>query len=150
MVQPLAVADQSSAGGNTNLSTSISLTLVNEDGTAVLFNVDATQPIELFIPRDPNSVVSLLDWERKTASNGSNRTMHMHFLNLTRKGDLEVSVHLEIRPLVQSTAYWLIYRFDDPPQINSTINLTDGWSLLCPFRKTLSLPRLEKISSLRR
>ena len=148
MVQPLAVAGQSSAGGNTNLSTSIFLTLVNENGTDILFHVNGTEPIELLIPRDPNSIVSLLNWERKTTQNGSNRTMHMHFLNLARKADLEISVHLEIRPLVPSTAYWLVFRFDDPPQINSTSNLTDGWSLLCPFRQTRSVFLVLKYSVL--
>lgn len=140
MVKPLAIAGESSSGGNTNLSTSVSLTFVNENGTEIPFNVNATEPIELFIPRDPNTAVSLLKWERKTSPrNGSNRTMHIHFLNLSRENDLNISVHLEIRPLNPQTAYWLIYRFDDPPQMNSTSNLTDGGALLCPSSKILSL-----------
>jgi hypothetical protein len=34
--------------------------------------------------------------------------------------------------LDDTLGYMLIYRFDDIPQLNSSINQIDGWSILCP------------------
>jgi hypothetical protein len=34
--------------------------------------------------------------------------------------------------LDQILAYLFIYKFDSSPQLNSSINLIDGWSLFCP------------------
>jgi hypothetical protein len=49
---------------------------------------------------------------------------------------MNISVHLEIHPLNTHVAYLLIYKFDQIPQLNSSINQIDGWTLLCPFNMT--------------
>ncbi|CAF4397681.1 unnamed protein product, partial [Adineta steineri] len=35
-----------------------------------------------------------------------------------------------------SLAYLFIYKFDQTPLLNSSINLIDGWTLFCPFNLT--------------
>ncbi|CAF1681875.1 unnamed protein product, partial [Adineta ricciae] len=44
--------------------------------------------------------------------------------------------HFEIHPLNTSLAYLFIYKFDQSPQLNSSINLIDGWALFCPSTLT--------------
>jgi hypothetical protein len=52
-MQLLASADQSKFQSNTNLSRSISLTILNENGDEVLIETNFIHPIELIIPQDP-------------------------------------------------------------------------------------------------
>ena len=62
-----------------------------------------------------------------------NQLFDLHYVNITNI--LSVSVHFEIRPLNTSLAYLFIYKFDQLPQLNSSINFIDGWTLLCPSSK---------------
>ena len=130
-MQRLPVAGQSPLGISTNLSRSISFSLIDQNGTDIEFIADENDPIELIIPRDPNAISSLLDWQPVKAEN---RTSSFHAINLTRDAQLTVSVHLELRPSDRRQAYWLIYRFNDPPEPS----LIDGWSLFCPHSKAFS------------
>ncbi|CAF1549867.1 unnamed protein product, partial [Adineta steineri] len=41
-----------------------------------------------------------------------------------------------MHPLQITLAYLLIYKFDSKPQLNSSINRIDGWSLFCPSNLT--------------
>ena len=59
-----------------------------------------------------------------------NQLFQLHYANITNT--LPVSVHLEVHPLNISLAYLLIYKFDQIPQLNSSINQMDGWSVFCP------------------
>ena len=144
-MQPLAQADQTSAATATRLSTSISLSLINENGTNIPFQINNNQSIELFIPKDPHAYLSLMEWQKKQSQNGTDRFFHMHFMNLRRDDDLTVAVHFEIRPDDRLTAYWLIFRFDQPPSVYpSSSPVLDGWTLLCPSSNTF----LQLISNL--
>jgi hypothetical protein len=139
-MQPLASAgnnrSSSSSSANTNLSTTIALSLIDEHGNDIDIQTASQQPIELIIPRDPNIIVPSFTRQNLSLSQ-HNQSFHPHFVNLTRSSNLTVAFHLQLRPLPQSTstapspAYWLIYRFDMAPQLNSTIQLIDGWTLLC-------------------
>lgn len=131
----MAIVGQSPWNTNTHFSRSISLSLVDSNGTEIPFHVTREEPIELFIPRDPNSVLAVLDWEYVNLSNGTNQTFKYHSINLKRSGDLTVSVHLELRPVDRTRHYWLFYRLNAPPQINETVFLFDEWSVLCPQSK---------------
>jgi hypothetical protein len=106
---------------------------MDQNGHEIPIHVSVDQPIELFIPRDPNAVASPFELQNASSMQQHNRTFNLHAVQLLRDNNLTVSVHLEMHPLNLTRAYWLIYRFDDIPQVNTSIQLLDGWSLLCPF-----------------
>ena len=131
-MQPLASADNSDLNTYTNMSTSISLSLIDQNGTEIPINVSSAEPIEFFIPRDPSAMASLVKWEYVWTENSTNRSFNLHSINIERNNKLEVSVHFEIRPINRDIAYWFIYKFDGVPQLNSFISRIDGKMLLCP------------------
>ena len=55
---------------------------------------------------------------------------NLHFSNIT--SILPVSVHFEMLSQDTTRGYLFIYRFDTAPQLNSSIQLIDGWTLFCP------------------
>ena len=130
-MQPLASTGNSVSKANNNLSTSISLSLIDEDGNDIPVHANVDQPFELFIPRDPNMVIPTFQWQNVSFLTAHNQTFNLHFVNLSRGNDLAVSVRFQMRPLNQTRAYWLIYRFDGTPVINASARLIDGWSLFC-------------------
>jgi hypothetical protein len=66
----------------------------------------------------------------------NNRQFNLHFIDITQVNiNLSLSIHFEIRPLDQTLGYMLIYKFDDIPQLNSSINHIDDWAMLCPKSK---------------
>jgi hypothetical protein len=131
-MQPLASADQSSSQSNTNLSRSISLTILDRNGNEVSMQTDLTHPIELIIPRDPSVVIPSMTLQNVTSLNSTphNLLFNLHFVNITNP--LAISVHFEIQPLNTNIGYLFIYKFDSSPILNSSVNQIDGWTLLCP------------------
>ncbi|CAF2863540.1 unnamed protein product [Rotaria sp. Silwood2] len=62
-----------------------------------------------------------------------------HFIDITQSqwnNNRTVALTFEMHPLNISLAYLLIYRFDNSPQLNSSINQIDGWTLFCPSNLT--------------
>ena len=133
-MQPLASAGTSRSQSNTNLSTSVALSLFDANGNEVAVRADPDHPIELIIPRDPNRVIPPMTLQNVTplADSPHRQLFNLHFINITSQ--LPISVHFEMRPLNPTLAYLIIYRFDTTPQLNSSINLIDGWTSFCPSR----------------
>ena len=118
---------------NTNLSTSISLALFDQNGNEIPFQTNSDHPIQIIIPRDPN--LHIPSWILQTAvSSPHNQLFNFHYINIT--SPMNISVHWEIQPLNLTIAYLFIYKFDRVPQLNSSINLIDGWTILCPSSKS--------------
>ena len=117
----------------TNLSTSLSLTVGDEGGQDLIVH---SSGIELIIPRDINLVLppmALQNVSSIKADHTNNRQFNLHLVNITQQNpNISVSVHFQLRSLDPNLGYLVIYRFDDIPWLNSSINQTDGWSLLCP------------------
>ncbi|CAF3639039.1 unnamed protein product [Rotaria sp. Silwood1] len=137
IMQPLASAGASKSQANTNLSRSISVSLLNQDDNEISLPTNVDHPIEFFIPRDPNLLMPPMILQNVTSMNGD-QSFHLHFVNMTQfliNNNLTVSLHFEIRPLNTSLGYLFIYKFDSSPQLDSSINRIDGWSLLCPSSK---------------
>ena len=134
MIQPLASASNSGSQANTNLSTTVSLSLIDQNGNDVPVSANADHPFDLIIPRDVNAVVPPMVLQNVTSTNIAlhNQLFNLHFVNITQNSNLTVSLHFEMRPLNTNLGYLLIYRFDGSPQLNSSINQIDGWSLICP------------------
>ena len=133
-MQPLAAAGASPARANTNLSTSVSLTVLDKTGSVVPISASMDHPIEFIIPQEVNVRLSPMTLQNVTSMNNiHNQIFNLHYVNITQSNsNLTVSLHFEMRPLDASVGYLLIFRFDTSPQLNSAINQTDGWSLLCP------------------
>ncbi|CAF4314113.1 unnamed protein product, partial [Adineta steineri] len=118
---------------NTNLSRSISLSIIDQNGNEVSFEANQNNPIQLIIPRDPNVLIPSMYLQNVTSINSTinNLVFNYHYINIT--SSLPISIHFEIHSLNRSLAYLFIYKFDQAPQLNSSINLIDGWTLFCPF-----------------
>jgi hypothetical protein len=136
-MQPLAPAGCSRSLAQTNLSTSLALSLLGADGKELSVHSDLDHPIELIIPRDPNLVIPAMTLQNVTALGTSPHQLifNLHFINITTT--LPVSVHLEMRSRDATLGYLLIYRFDSVPQLNSSVHLIDGWSPFCPSSEHL-------------
>ena len=132
MMEPLASFGNSKLQSNTNLSRSISLSILDQNGNELSVQTNVSHPIEIIIPRDPNIIIPQMILQNVTSMNSTphNQLFHLHYLNII--ADLPISVHFEIQPLNTSLAYLFIYKFDQIPQLNSSINQIDGWTLLCP------------------
>ncbi|CAF1484404.1 unnamed protein product, partial [Adineta steineri] len=121
---------------NTNLSRSISLSIIDQNGNEVSFEAHQNNPIQMIIPRDPNVLIPSMYLQNVTSINSTinNLLFNYHYINIT--SSLPISVHFEIHSLNRSLAYLFIYKFDQTPQLNSSINLIDGWTIFCPFNLT--------------
>ena len=134
-MQPLASPGTSRLQSNTNLSRSVALSLFDSDGRELATTTDQDHRIEMIIPRDPNVAIPSMALQNVTFIDASpNRQLfNLHFVNITSQ--LPISLHLEMRPLNPSIAYLFVYRFDTAPQLNSTVNLIDGWTAFCPLNR---------------
>ncbi len=136
-MQPLAPIGNTESQANTNFSTSISLSALDQYGNDVSIHASKEHPIEFIIPRDTNLIMSPMFLQNVTSiSNNHNLQFKLHSVNITlSNNNLTASLHLDMYPLNTSLGYLLIYKFDNFPQFIGSINQTDGWSLFCPFSK---------------
>ena len=135
MVQPLSPLGNAKTL-NTNLSTSISLSLFDQNGNEIPLQTDVDHPIEIFIPRDPNLIIPEMILQNTSNSALNQQIFNLHYINIT--SDVDISVHWEIQPLNSSIAYLFIYRFDQAPRLTSSISLIDGWTLFCRPNNNMS------------
>ncbi len=124
---------------NTNLSTSISLSILDHDGNEISIPTTGNHSYRFVIPHDPNIIIPSMTLQNVT---GMNSTPHhllfnLHYIQIVQSNDLTVSIHIEMKPLNASLGYLFIYKFDSSPQLNSTMNQIDGWSLFCPSNETI-------------
>ncbi|CAF3969202.1 unnamed protein product, partial [Adineta steineri] len=119
---------------NTNLSRLVTFSIIEENEISIQTNVN--HPIEIIIPRDPNILIPSMILQNVTSMNFTpyNQLFHLHYLDIT--SSLSISIHFEIQPLNIGLAYLFIYKFDQLPQLNSSINNIDGWTLFCPLNLT--------------
>ncbi len=136
-MQPLAPLGNSTSQPNTNVSTLISLSILDQYGNEASIQTNFSHPIEIIIPRDPNVIIPEMILQNVTSINSTphNQLFYFQYLNITSV--LSISVHFEMRPLNTSLAYLFIYKFDQTPLLNSSVNLIDGWTLFCPSSNVL-------------
>ena len=105
MMQPLASFGNSTVQSNTNLSTSVSLSILDRNGNEVSIQTNLSHPIEIIIPRDVNLIIPEMILQNVTSMNVTphNQLFHLHYLNITTS--LPISIHFEIEPLNTSLAY---------------------------------------------
>ena len=108
MMQPLAsFGNTSKSSVNTNLSTSLSLSILDENQNEFHLQTNLSHPIEILIPRDPNFILPSMILQNIT-SIPHNQLFNLHYVNITTTQS--ISVHLQIRPLNISVAYLFIYQ----------------------------------------
>ena len=137
-MQPLALSDDLRSKANTNLSRSVSLSIIDGSGNEATVGTATGQPIELIIPRDPNLVLPPMTMQNVSSNNTvapTSQTYNLHFVDLgsqMKGASPSAALHFEMRPENTNLGYLLIYRFDNSPQLNTSINLIDGWTRFCP------------------
>ena len=136
-MQPLAPAGASYLQANTNLSNTVSLSLLDKDGNEVRMNASVDEPIMFFIPRDSSLILPVMELQNVTLKN-TEQAFHLNVISLSQfviNSNLTVSLHFEIRPSEKDLSYLFIYKFDGTPQLNSLKNDIDDWYLFCPKSK---------------
>ncbi|CAF4347539.1 unnamed protein product, partial [Adineta steineri] len=86
IMEPLAVYGSSkSQSANTNVSTSISLSVVDRNGYEVTIKTNETYPIEIIIPHDPSLIIPSMIIENVTSINSTfhNQLFSYHYMNIT-------------------------------------------------------------------
>jgi hypothetical protein len=128
------------AQATTNLSSLLSIDFLDESGNEMSVHTSIDQPFELVIPSDINWIVPPMILQNVSSllnnSTVNNGPFNLHFINISQSNpNISISVNLEIHPLNSTLGYMMIYKFDSVPQLNSSINQIDGWSLMCPSSK---------------
>ena len=108
-MEPLAVYGRSLIETNTNLSRSLSISILDEKGNEIPFETNSN-PIEFFIPRDPNLRIPRMILTNET----------FHSLNLTT--DLLISIHFEIKA---NFSYRFVYKFDKQSSFTNSIEVNN-------------------------
>ena len=132
MMEPLASFGNSQFQANTNMSTSISISVLDENQTVIPIRTDRNKAIEIIIPRDPNLFLPEMILQKVASKNISseNKLFYFQFIDLKQiqpNENLTISIHFQIRPLGKNLSYLFIYRFDQSPQLTNSLNkLMDG------------------------
>ncbi|CAF4190333.1 unnamed protein product, partial [Adineta steineri] len=130
MMEPLASYDNTTY---TNLSRLVTFSILDENENEISIQTDMSHPIEIIIPRDPSIIIPPMILQNVTSMNYTphNQLFDLHYLNIT--SSLSISIHFEFQPLNISLDYLFIYKFDQLPQLNTSINTIDGWTCFCPL-----------------
>lgn len=120
---------------NRNILKSVSVSIVDENENEIPIETNIADPIEIIIPHDSNLIIPPMILQNVTSMNSisDNKIFHLHYVNMTNT--LPISTHIEIHPLDTNLTYLFIYKFDQIPQLNNSINQIDGWTLFCPYGK---------------
>ena len=110
-MEPLAIYGRSQIESNTNLSRSLSISILDEKGNEVPFETNSDS-IEFFIPRDPNLRIPRMILTNET----------FHSLNLTT--DLPISIHFEIKA---NFSYRFVYKFDKQSILTNSIQVNQSY-----------------------
>jgi hypothetical protein len=131
---------------NLDLSNLLSITFFDDNNQEISVQTTVNNSIEFFIPRDVNLIVPPMVIQNVSSLIVdpliNNRQFNLHFINITQSNsNMSISIHLQMRSLNNSLGYMLIYKFDSIPQLNSSLNNIDGWSMLCPNSKKTNFIR---------
>jgi hypothetical protein len=131
---------------NLDLSNLLSITFFDDNNQEISVQTTVNNSIEFFIPRDVNLIVPPMVMQNVSSLIVdpliNNRQFNLHFINITQSNsNMSISIHLQMRSLNNSLGYMLIYKFDSIPQLNSSLNNIDGWSMLCPNSKKTNFIR---------
>jgi hypothetical protein len=136
-MEPLASFGEETSALTTNLSRSVSLTVLDGDGNDVTLSSDDDR-FHVVIPHDPKVSLPSMVVQNVTSDEQTNASHQLqfnyHFYSLQSHSKANASIHIELQPTQSNhaTGYLLIYRFDLAPRLNSSMQEIDGWTLFCP------------------
>jgi hypothetical protein len=121
---------------NTNLSRSISLTILDRQGIELPIQTANNESIELIIARDPNRIVPSMHLQNVTRTNRTSHKLifNLHYIDLQRSKmhvNQTCAVHIEFGWINTNMSYVLVYRFEQVPQLNTSTMNIDGWTSIC-------------------
>ena len=122
-MQRIAELNENQFQLRTDYSRSISLSILNENLDQISIKSDENNPIEMFIPRDPNLFLSEMILQNVTSLQ-ENHFFHYH---LIKTKDISLSLHLQIRPQIANLSYLFVYHFDHQTSLKNI----NGWKLFC-------------------
>jgi hypothetical protein len=138
----MAISDRSTNPVKANLSRSISLSLFDATGREIPVQLPSqNDTIELFIPRDPNYHLPAMTRQNLSSFRHTSHRLlfNLHAIELPSSTlNHTFALHFELQPVNHTAGFLLVYRFDQSPQLDSSIRLLDGWSCLCPSATALS------------
>ncbi len=103
MIKPLASFGTSQS--YTNLSRSISLSILDQNGNPIPVEIDLNHPIEILIPRDPNLILPPMIPQDVLSLNQSFHSKFLDLKQLQSNRNLTISIHFEIHQSYQSTLF---------------------------------------------
>ena len=114
---------------NTNLSRSLSISILDQRQNEISVKTNPQSPVELIIPRDPNLILPEI-----VLQNVPDLSFHYQLIDLQQlqiNRDLTFSVHFQIQPIDRTLAYYFVYRLHDTMELNQL----DGSQFFCPSSK---------------
>jgi hypothetical protein len=110
MIEPLASFGTSQS--YTNLSRSISLSILDQNGNSISVEIDLNHPIEILIPRDPNLILLPMIPQDVLSLNQSFHSKFLDLKQLQSNRNLTISIRFEIHPSNKNLSYLFVYQFD--------------------------------------
>ncbi|CAF1674871.1 unnamed protein product, partial [Adineta ricciae] len=137
IVQKLSTFDELHTETFMNMSRTFSLTILDQYGNELPVRTNFTHPFEFRIPRDSIITIPQKTLQNVTSFNSlpHHLLFNLHYVDLIQAKNLSVSVHIEIHSLDASLGYLFVYKFDDSPRLESSI---DGWTFFCASSRKYS------------
>jgi hypothetical protein len=84
-MEPPASFRKSSSQSKTNLSTSLSLSILDRNGTEILVETSMNDPFKVIIPPGPNLIIPPMILQNVTLMDSTphNQLFHLHYVNIT-------------------------------------------------------------------
>ena len=141
MVTPLAATGKN-GGSQASISVSRSVALSMFDSQGMSKSIQGlSTPIELLIPRDTSIVIPQMTLQNatgrtSTSTANNNRQFSLFYVNVTGpSATVTLSATFEFKSIDPTVGYVVIYRFDDIPLLNTSVNKTNGHRVFCPAGK---------------
>ncbi|CAF1543304.1 unnamed protein product, partial [Rotaria sordida] len=125
-MEPLPSYGNTESSSNTNVSTSVSLSIVDQYGNKVAIEANHSHPIEIIIPCDPNLIIPTM-----VLQNVTNSTLHQQLFNLHYRTQSHQSLVFDLRELnsTESVNYCSNSQLINPPITNKRFNFTSNYEL---------------------
>ncbi|CAF0834260.1 unnamed protein product [Adineta steineri] len=127
---------------NTNLSRSVSLSIIDQNGNEVSFEAHQNNPIQLIIPRDPNVLIPSMYLQNVTSINSTmnNLLFNYHYINITKTN--------RISQLFEQTNGYVYINLQLAVYVNDILTFLLGYCCFFSTIKCLQLLRFNQQISL--
>lgn len=110
-------------------SSSLGMTFLSDTNKEIPVN-KSSKPIDIWITKNPNMEIPSFEYINTTnATRKDNSLFLYHAFNIT---GTNVSLHIQIKPVIQVTGYLVILKFGRIPQLDGAVRDYDLWEVFCP------------------